>query len=575
MYVIFIIWSAFFLSACGSAPATKTPSKLATETTAPFWAITSEVDGSVQALKFNEEVFLDVYDGDVLYPFDQIKTNQNAKARLDLSSGAIIRITPNSYFILEPVEKSPDGLLQQITLQVGKVWIILRGGAMDVKTPSGVAAVRGSYMSVSYFPESGTVFITCLEGVCSLENDYGSVTLQAGQTATITGFGEKPVIGEMTEEDVQDWLDNNPEAALVVSTPEPTETTPPEETEEPPTLEPPPAIVVAPPVYFPPASDPPATTLTPNVMITSTSSTSSVVGELVTIYVVVTGSGALPTGGVEIQVAGDVLCSFTLDINGMGSCEASFSEAITHSLSAYYFGDSNYGAGSSPSFPQIVGQAGTTTTIVSHSPNPSEAGESVDLTATVDNVPLSGVLPYGSVTFKDGGTSLCTALAAPWTCAFNFSSDGSYSIVAVYSGDANFFSSTSSAMTHTVATTDTTFSNLIGPQTPPITITNATCAQAYSVDVTDPDAVTQVDVEYAPNPDFTGSTTEYMYPLTIGSNTWEQFISISGSAGDIIYWRFVATDGNGNVTYFGGDTVETVGTSSYQFKFDAAFTGCP
>jgi hypothetical protein len=115
--------------------------------------------------------------------------------------------------------------------------VILGGGSAEVDTPSGLATVRGSYLSVSVNPDTGEVYVTCLEGNCGLSNAAGSVELVAGQTAVITNADLPPNVGEMTVEDIQQWLDFNPEATLVVTplvetgeAAEPTEAEPPTST---------------------------------------------------------------------------------------------------------------------------------------------------------------------------------------------------------------------------------------------------------------------------------------------------------------------------------------------------------
>jgi hypothetical protein len=105
-------------------------------------------------------------------------------------------------------------------------------------------------------------------------------------------------------------------------------------------------------------------------------------------------------------------------------------------------------------------KASATASVVSSSPaNTSTYGASVTLSATV--VQVSGIVtPTGSVTFKDGATSLCSAVAlanGSSTCQTQNLSAGSHpSITAVYSGDANFNAATSPAITQTVNKTTLT-----------------------------------------------------------------------------------------------------------------------
>ena len=114
------------------------------------------------------------------------------------------------------MENTEEGILTRLRLEIGRLWVILNGGAVEVDTPSGLASVRGSYLHVWVMPESEETLVTCLEGVCTLGNQEGTVTLVAGQTASITGSETPPTSGKMSDADVGEWLEMNPEATLVI-----------------------------------------------------------------------------------------------------------------------------------------------------------------------------------------------------------------------------------------------------------------------------------------------------------------------------------------------------------------------
>jgi len=86
--------------------------------------------------------------------------------------------------------------------------------------------------------------------------------------------------------------------------------------------------------------------------------------------------------------------------------------------------------------------AGPSTTTLSASPNPVSVNQSLTLTATV-----SGAVPTGTVTFKDGTTTVGTAAVSGGSATLNTSlnSVGGHSLTATYDGDANNDPSTSSA----------------------------------------------------------------------------------------------------------------------------------
>jgi hypothetical protein len=108
----------------------------------------------------------------------------------------------------------------------------------------------------------------------------------------------------------------------------------------------------------------------------------------------------------------------------------------THSITASYSGDTNYSADSSAAVAVIVNQAASVTAVTS-SANPGFAGESVTLTAKVTS---SGPTPTGQVTFTSGSTTLGTVAVAGGSAAYttsSFTTVGTQTIAASYSGDAN------------------------------------------------------------------------------------------------------------------------------------------
>ena len=78
-------------------------------------------------------------------------------------------------FTLEVNKQTSNGLTTTLNLTLGQIFIILKSGSLDVTVPSGVASVRGSFMSALIYPASGKVFVECLEGHCSATNSAGNV----------------------------------------------------------------------------------------------------------------------------------------------------------------------------------------------------------------------------------------------------------------------------------------------------------------------------------------------------------------------------------------------------------------
>lgn len=106
--------------------------------------------------------------------------------------------------------------------------------------------------------------------------------------------------------------------------------------------------------------------------------------------------------------------------------------------------------------PPATGGTGVTSVAVTSSVNPATVGAPVTLTAVVSqSTPASPVVvPTGTVQFLDNGAEIGTGtLDATGTASLAVSTlaSGPHSITAIYSGDGTNATSTSSALTQTVA----------------------------------------------------------------------------------------------------------------------------
>lgn len=174
-------------------------------------------------------------------------------------------------------------------------------------------------------------------------------------------------------------------------------------------------------------------------------------GQPVTFTAAVTSTfvGPAPTGTIFFVDGTTTIGTAQLD----GTAHATFTTSSlaggTHSISVAYGSDNLYLESSSAAISQVVtggaSPAATTTTVTS-SLNPSTVGTSVTFTASVSSATAGTIT--GTATFKDGTTTLGTGPVSAGKATFSTSSltQGSHSVTAVYSGDANFGTSTSTAV---------------------------------------------------------------------------------------------------------------------------------
>jgi hypothetical protein len=175
-------------------------------------------------------------------------------------------------------------------------------------------------------------------------------------------------------------------------------------------------------------------------------------------------SGGTPTGTVTLLDGSSSLGSTSLPTSGVVQFTISTLLVGSHSITATYGGDNYFLASASAALGQTVNQAPTTTAVTS-SANPSSYGQALTFTASVAT--SFGGSPTGTITFFDGATQIGSASVsggfARFTTGATALNAGAHSIVASYSGDANFTGSSSAAWSQTVnavATATTLVSNL-------------------------------------------------------------------------------------------------------------------
>jgi hypothetical protein len=132
----------------------------------------------------------------------------------------------------------------------------------------------------------------------------------------------------------------------------------------------------------------------------------------------------------------------------VGTCNITFTTAVTHSLTATYVGDPNFnGSASSPSTSHAVNKASTALTIpnaAALASTPTLVGQSYAVQWSVAVTAPGAGSPTGNVTVSDG-TASCSAAIAAGSCSVTSATPGLKTVTVTFSGDANFLGSAGSA----------------------------------------------------------------------------------------------------------------------------------
>src|SRR5207244_1882985 len=180
-----------------------------------------------------------------------------------------------------------------------------------------------------------------------------------------------------------------------------------------------------------------------------------------------------PAAGTNLKECDMALAAFAgAGRSAVGSVPATLSSAAlgvgSHTITVSYAGDSNFLSSTSAGLTQTVSQDSSSTT-VSASANPSVFGQSVTFTATVSAAAPGAGTATGTVTFKDGATTLGTGTlngSAQATLSSEIGRAACRERTESYAGDSTFMTSTSAALTQTVrqASSRTTASVAPKPQ---------------------------------------------------------------------------------------------------------------
>jgi hypothetical protein len=322
----------------------------------------------------------------------------------------------------------------------------------------------------------------------------------------------------------------------------------------------------------------------PTVSALVTSATDISIGTKETLTATLTSSASAtnlqttPTGYVYFS---DTFSSSTTQLGGCllvsGTCSISTTALAvgSHSITAQYAGDTQFFATSNSSASTVkVGGYATTTTLGA---NPSTVNQGSQVTFTAGVSGSGAGTPTGSVNFLDGTTVIGAGTLTAGIATFSTSSlaVATHMITAVYSGDLNYGSSTSTAATVIVngvptptqcVLTAAPSSVVVGSSVAlSVSITNSSNGYAVaSGNVTFYDGSTSLGVVAL---DVTGAATLNSTTLTVGSH------SISAKyAGDTTHSASVSSNITVTITPVPVNSTTIIGTSATMISLGNSVT---
>jgi sugar lactone lactonase YvrE len=195
-------------------------------------------------------------------------------------------------------------------------------------------------------------------------------------------------------------------------------------------------------------------TATVTLAQTSPASGSPAYGQTIVFTATISGSvanGGTPTGNAALVIDGSTQPTVQV-VNGIATFTVTNLSGGSHTFVADYLGDPNYAAAHSPNLVLSVTQATSqiTLAISADSVAPLSAASTSSVTFSSTLTPSIAGFFSGTVSFVSGGTVLATATpqlgpSGTYTAVTSTTIPvGTYSVVAVYSGNANYSTSFSS-----------------------------------------------------------------------------------------------------------------------------------
>lgn len=149
--------------------------------------------GKAQYTRAGESIWKEVFIKLGLYSEDQVRTGPLSTVHLQLSNRTVLRLQPESYIIVNKVDKnSRDAVftLQEGSLHAAVPNLRKSGGSLSVRTPSAVAAVRGTVFELSSSATSSG--LACYEGQVDVSAQKITVQVPSGM-GTFVEKGKPPM----------------------------------------------------------------------------------------------------------------------------------------------------------------------------------------------------------------------------------------------------------------------------------------------------------------------------------------------------------------------------------------------
>jgi ferric-dicitrate binding protein FerR (iron transport regulator) len=158
--------------------------------------MTDAGEGMRAALGGDAERLVRLELGDLLNDGDDAFTLAGTRAAIRFTDDqSLVRMNESTVLRVRAEGTERGSLRRVIELEGGELWARITGRPgteTRVRTPSGVAAVRGTDFIVRHDPTTGETTVITLEGLLEFFNDAGLVEVPAGRKVTVESADQQP-----------------------------------------------------------------------------------------------------------------------------------------------------------------------------------------------------------------------------------------------------------------------------------------------------------------------------------------------------------------------------------------------
>lgn len=161
----------------------------------------------LRAQRAGAEAEVELNLGDLLNDGDDAYTLRGTRAAIRFTDDqSLVRMNENTVLSIRAEGDTRGTLRRIIDLEGGELWARITGRPgteTQVRTPSGVAAVRGTDLIVRYDRDTGQMTVITLDGLLEFFNDIGSVEIPGGQKVEVRAEDDEPELRPVEPEDLE------------------------------------------------------------------------------------------------------------------------------------------------------------------------------------------------------------------------------------------------------------------------------------------------------------------------------------------------------------------------------------